>query len=65
MAYSIPRSDKNSSRDFLFENYRHKLQKEVTEYFDIKTYALGISNGGYVVRYALENDGKNGEPQLF
>lgn len=31
------------------------------EYFDIKMYVLGIFNGGYVVCYVLEKDGKNGE----
>ncbi|TYR80805.1 tannase/feruloyl esterase family alpha/beta hydrolase [Priestia megaterium] len=53
------------AQKYLFEHYKGQLDENITEYYDIRTYALGISNGGYVVRYALENDGIGEEPSLF
>lgn len=54
-----------ATQDYLILHYRSKLisakgknpaSKLVKPYHLIPTYAVGISNGGYVVRYALEHD---------
>ncbi|PLT29243.1 alpha/beta hydrolase [Peribacillus deserti] len=64
-----------AAQAYLQKNYTSQLidpkdkenaaSKLVSKKHRIPTYAIGISNGGYVVRYALEHDQKKKGKQLY